>query len=136
MGTFSCCARCYQLYTICANTCHLAAEYEFFQFRAPKSSNEGPGDVNSSATMRFLSQHKADTLPHLTEGMMGYSLTDTNRNSEWFYNVYEACEKFDCGIEGWHTESGPGVFEAVSRELSRVDHTCKTLIYETGPQLR
>ena len=44
---------------------------------------------------------------------MGYSLTDTNRNSEWFYDVYDSCEKFNCGIEGWHTESGPGVFEAV-----------------------
>ena len=46
---------------------------------------------------------------------MGYSLTDTNRNSEWFYDVYESCEKFNCGIEGWHTESGPGVFEADAR---------------------
>lgn len=44
---------------------------------------------------------------------MGYSLFDPIRNQDWFYQVYDACERFNCGIEGWHTESGPGVYEAV-----------------------
>lgn len=103
------------------------AEYEFYQFRAPKSANEGADDRNSSATARFLKDNKADNLPHLTEGMMGYSLFDPVRNQDWFYEVFEACDKFNCGIEGWHTESGPGVYEAVWRLCpSNIDTVTKT----------
>lgn len=63
--------------------------------------------------MRFLQDQPLHKLPHLSEGMAGYSLTDPARNKDWFYHVFDAAEQFNCGIEGWHTESGPGVFEAV-----------------------
>jgi len=62
--------------------------------------------------MRYLATQPASTLPHLTEGMFGYSLTDPIRNQDWYYDIYNTCSAFNCGIEGWHTESGPGVFEA------------------------
>jgi glutamine synthetase len=45
--------------------------------------------------------------------MFGYSLTRPVHNQEYYYGIFDTCEKFRCGIEGWHTESGPGVFEAV-----------------------
>jgi len=44
--------------------------------------------------------------------MFGYSLTRPVHNKEYFYDVYNTCEQFRCNIEGWHTESGPGVYEA------------------------
>jgi hypothetical protein len=44
--------------------------------------------------------------------MFGYSLTRPVHNQDYYYGIFDACEKFNCGIEGWHTESGPGVFEA------------------------
>lgn len=44
--------------------------------------------------------------------MFGYSLTRPVHNKDYFYTVFSACERFRCNIEGWHTESGPGVFEA------------------------
>ncbi|KAK5988298.1 Type-1 glutamine synthetase 2 [Cladobotryum mycophilum] len=79
------------------------AEYEFFTFKTPD---------NSSSPARFLQENPTHTLPHLTEGMFGYSLTDPIHNKDWFHDVYDTCAKFSCDIEGWHTESGPGVFEA------------------------
>ena len=39
-------------------------------------------------------------------------MTRPLQNKEYFYGIYDACDKFNCGIEGWHTETGPGVFEA------------------------
>ena len=51
-------------------------------------------------------------LPSLTEGMFGYSLNRPVHNKDWYYDVYDTCTKFRCDIEGWHTESGPGVYEA------------------------
>lgn len=44
--------------------------------------------------------------------MFGYSVTRPVHNSEWYYKVWENCKKFKVDIEGWHTESGPGVYEA------------------------
>ncbi|KAK3331220.1 glutamine synthetase [Apodospora peruviana] len=84
-------------------------EYEFFQFRVPQSttSQEGP-----ASTVSYLQNNTPQSLPSLTEGMFGYSLTRPVHNKDYFYDIFNTCEKFDCNIEGWHTETGPGVFEA------------------------
>lgn len=86
------------------------AEYEFYQFRAPQS-HDGP-ERNSSSTASFLRDNPVNSLPSLTEGMFGYSLTRPVHNQEYYYSIFDTCVQFRCGIEGWHTESGPGVFEA------------------------
>lgn len=89
------------------------AEYEFFQFKAPPTNANGPlSERNNSSTATFLRNNPVDALPSLTEGMFGYSLTRPIHNQDYYYGIYDTCEKFDCSIEGWHTESGPGVFEA------------------------
>ncbi len=88
------------------------AEYEFYQFRAPQG-HDGT-EKNSSGTATFLRDNPVDSLPSLTEGMFGYSITRPVHNQEYYYGIFNTCSQFNCGIEGWHTESGPGVFEAVS----------------------
>ncbi|KAK3354387.1 putative glutamine synthetase [Neurospora tetraspora] len=81
------------------------AEYEFFQFRAPSESA-------SDSTASYLKENPPHSLPSLTEGMFGYSLTRPVHNKDYYYDIFNTCEQFQCNIEGWHTESGPGVFEA------------------------
>ncbi len=49
----------------------------------------------------------------LTEGMFGYSLLRPVANQEYYYDIFETAARFKCDIESWHTETGPGVFEAV-----------------------
>lgn len=88
------------------------AEYEFYQFRAP--GQYASPERNASATASFLKENPVEKLPPLTEGMFGYSLTRPIHNQDYYYGIFDACQQFRCGIEGWHTESGPGVFEAVS----------------------
>ena len=44
--------------------------------------------------------------------MFGYSLTRPAANKDYYYDIFETCSKFQVDIEGWHTESGPGVYEA------------------------
>ena len=86
------------------------AEYEFYQFKSPSDPNAS--ERNSSSTAKFLQENPPSALPSLTEGMFGYSVTRPVHNQDYYYGIYDACEKFRCNIEGWHTESGPGVFEA------------------------
>ncbi|KXJ93689.1 putative glutamine synthetase [Microdochium bolleyi] len=78
------------------------AEFEFFQFKTPAS--ESPAV--------FLRDNPAQALPPLTEGMFGYSVTRPFQNKDYYYDIFNSCAKFKCDIEGWHTESGPGVYEA------------------------
>lgn len=98
-----------QLLTLTCNP----AEFEFYHFRTPADPNVPISERNSSSTARFLQHNPVNALPPLTEGMFGYSLTRPVHNQEYYYGIYDTCEKFNCGIESWHTESGPGVFEAV-----------------------
>lgn len=98
---------------ILIRTLLLPAEYEFFQFQAPPKPDLLSTERNSSSIAKFLKDNPVSALPHLTEGMFGYSLTRPIQNQEYYYGIFDACEEFRCGIEGWHTESGPGVFEAV-----------------------
>lgn len=44
--------------------------------------------------------------------MFGYSLIRPVHNKDYYYDIFNTCEAFQCNIEGWHTESGPGVYEA------------------------
>lgn len=71
-------------------------------------------ESNSTSTARFLADNPPAKLTPITEGMFGYSLTRPIHNQDYYYGIWDACEKFKCDIEGWHCESGPGVYEAVS----------------------
>ncbi|KAH6628813.1 hypothetical protein F5144DRAFT_325806 [Chaetomium tenue] len=81
------------------------AEYEFYQFKTPASDG-------APSTATYLERNPPSSLPSLTEGMFGYSLTRPVQNQDYYYDIFNTCQTFKCDIEGWHTESGPGVYEA------------------------
>ena len=49
---------------------------------------------------------------HLTTGMFGYSLLRSSQQQEYFHDLFDLLTRFDVPIEGLHTETGPGVYEA------------------------
>jgi glutamine synthetase len=73
------------------------SEYEFFIFK------ETPESVRQKGY-----QH----LTPLTPGMFGYSWLRTSMNSPLVHALIDGCNAFGIDIEGFHTETGPGVFEA------------------------
>lgn len=62
----------------------------------------------------YLKKSTPGSLRQITSGMFGYSVSRPVASKKYFYDVFDQSEIFRCNIEGWHTESGPGVFEAVS----------------------
>ncbi|KAF9427539.1 hypothetical protein BGZ94_004710 [Podila epigama] len=48
----------------------------------------------------------------MTSGMFGYSLLRPSLNQDYFYNIFDQCKGFGVDIESFHTETGPGVYEA------------------------
>ncbi|KAI1500027.1 glutamine synthetase [Biscogniauxia marginata] len=90
------------------------AELEFFQFK--------PSSDSTSSAAAYMRDNVPQSIPSLTEGMFGYSITRPTLNKEYYYDVFNSCQKFRCDLEGWHTESGPGVYEA-ALEFGQISET-------------
>ncbi|KAG0325220.1 hypothetical protein BGZ99_000935 [Dissophora globulifera] len=73
------------------------AEFEFFNFKETPASLEAKGHTSPEA---------------LTPGMFGYSLLRPAINQDYFYDIFDQCSSFGVNIESFHTETGPGVYEA------------------------
>ncbi len=72
-------------------------EFEWFNFRE---------------TPQSWAEKKGVGPTPLTQGMFGYSLLRANHSREFFHALMDECAAFRVPIEGLHTETGPGVFEA------------------------
>ena len=51
-------------------------------------------------------------LEPLSHGMFGYSSVRVSRDQALLHHLFDALRGFDIGLEGLHTETGPGVYEA------------------------
>src|SRR5687767_6013913 len=78
-------------------TAMMGAEFEFFNF--------------SETPHSWAAKKGVDPTP-ISPGMFGYSLLRTNLNRDYFNALMDEMLKFGVPIEGLHTETGPGVYEA------------------------
>jgi glutamine synthetase len=75
----------------------MAAEYEFFLFRESPESLRAKGFTG---------------LATLSPGMFGYSWLRSSQSRDLVRDLQDGLAAFDIELEGFHTETGPGVFEA------------------------
>lgn len=92
-------------------------EFEWFNFK------EKTEDLNQ----RDFSNPK-----FLTPGMFGYSLLRMSKNAAFFNEIYDLLSKFDVPIEGLHTETGPGVFEAAILYADVVESADRAVLFKSG----
>ncbi|KAB8273782.1 hypothetical protein BDV30DRAFT_238305 [Aspergillus minisclerotigenes] len=85
-------------------------EYEFCHFRIP--GDRFSPERAASGIASFLQNNSVDSLPSLTEGMFGYSMTRSLHSEDYNDGILDACEQFRCDIEEWRAKSGSGAFEA------------------------
>lgn len=67
---------------------------------------------NFAGTPTEINQAGFDKLQPVTPGMFGYSVLRTSLNNEYVNELIDFLEAFDIPLEGLHTETGPGVYEA------------------------
>ncbi len=94
-----------------------AAEYEFFIFRETPES---------------LRQKAFRNLTPLSPGMFGYSVLRASQNAPLVLDLFDLMKRFQIPIEGLHTETGPGVYEAaiyVDEALAAAD---KAALFKTA----
>lgn len=92
-------------------------EFEFFNFQ------ETP---DSLAAKKFV-----DPRP-LTPGMYGYSILRSSYNQPYFTAIMDELGKFDVPLEGLHTETGPGVYEAALYIADALEAADRAVLFKTG----
>lgn len=93
------------------------SEYEFFIFKE---------------TPHTLKEKGYQNLTHLTPGMFGYSWLRTSMNSAWVHQVIDGCNAFGLNIEGFHTETGPGVYECALRYGEIENAADRSIMFKTA----
>jgi glutamine synthetase len=96
---------------------YFSAEYEFWFFR------------ESAQTLRSKNFRG---LEPLSPGMFGYSVLRASQNAQMVVDLIESLKGFDIPLEGFHTETGPGVYEAavtVDHALAAAD---KAALFKTA----
>ena len=93
-----------------------SAEFEFWLFReSPESAREkGWRDLQS-----------------LSPGMFGYSWVREGQHAELVHDILDTMEAYDIEIEGLHTETGPGVWEAALRYTDVVEAADRAALFKT-----
>ena len=94
-----------------------AAEFEFFLFRE---------------TPQSLAQKDFRDLESLTPGMFGYSWVREGQNSELCHAILDEMDAFGIPIEGFHTETGPGVYEVAIRYDDALAMADKAALFKSG----
>ncbi len=71
-------------------------------------------------------------LHHLTSGMFGYSILKASEKSDFFHHLWEDLEKFGIPLEGLHTETGPGVYEAAIQYSAISEAADRAFLFKTA----
>lgn len=94
-----------------------SVEYEWFNFKETPDS---------------LHQKQYQNPTPLTPGMFGYSLLRPSMHHGYFTDIFDLLAKFDVELEGMHTETGPGVYEAAIRYDSALKAADKATLFKTA----
>ncbi len=92
-------------------------EFEWFNFE--KSSEEGKTvDLNN--------------LKPISSGMFGYSMLRPTIKQKYFNQLFDDLAAFDIELEGLHTETGPGVYEAAIKYDDALAAADKAVLFKNS----
>jgi len=90
-------------------------EYEWFNFRETPQSLAQKGYIRPEP---------------ISPGMFGYSLIRAGQNQPFFRALMEELPQFGVPVEGLHTETGPGVFEAAIQYCAGIDAADRAILFK------
>jgi len=95
----------------------VATEFEFFLFRE---------DSHSIRAKQYRG------LTPLSPGMFGYSVLRTGVHQEITHALLDSMRDFGIELEGFHTETGPGVYETAIRHDHALEAADKAALFKSG----
>ncbi len=87
---------------------------------------------NFVTTPTQLAQSNFQSLQPLSPGMFGYSILRTSEHQSFFNELFDLLARFDIPVEGLHTETGPGVYEAAIRYDEALSAADKATLFKTA----
>lgn len=94
----------------------LSAEFEFWIFQESPESLHSKGFAN---------------LDPLSPGMFGYSWVREGQHADLVHDILDTMEAFGIPVEGLHTETGPGVWEAALRYTDALEAADRAALFKT-----
>lgn len=91
-------------------------EFEWFNFVAPAAGEE----------LSFSS------LKPMTQGMFGYSILRASQGSTYFHALFDGLKQYGVPLEGLHTETGPGVYEAAILYADVLEAADRAVFFKSG----
>ncbi len=92
-------------------------EFEWFNFaETPQSANE----------------KQFRNLTPLTPGMFGYSILRSSLENQFFTELFELLKNFNVPLEGLHTETGPGTYEAAIMYSGITEAADRAVLFKTA----
>jgi glutamine synthetase len=98
-------------------TAKCGLEFEWFNFQETPQSLAAKGYANPTP---------------LSPGMFGYSLVRMAQNRPFFTALMDELRVFGIPIEGLHTETGPGVFEAAIQFCDALEAADRGVLFKTA----
>ncbi len=87
---------------------------------------------NFKETPHSLQQKNFTNIEPLTPGMFGYSLIRSSYETDYFNALMDQTRDFDIPIEGLHTETGPGVYEAAIACTDALEAADRAVLFKTS----
>lgn len=98
-------------------TPYFAQEFEWFNFQeTPQSAQEK--DFRN--------------LTPLTPGMFGYSILRSALKNPFFSELFDGLQQFGVPLEGLHTETGPGTYEAAIAHAQILEAADRAVLFKTA----
>src|SRR5436190_21008859 len=87
---------------------------------------------NFAETPQTANDKQFKNLTPLTPGMFGYSILRSSSENPYFTNLFDWLRDFNVPLEGIHTETGPGTYEAAIMYANILEAADRAVLFKTG----
>jgi len=87
---------------------------------------------NFAETPQSLRDKNFNALTPLTPGMFGYSILRSTYRNDFFTALFDGLKNFNIPLEGLHTETGPGVYEAAITYSGVLEAGDRATLFKSG----
>jgi glutamine synthetase len=87
---------------------------------------------NFAETPQTANDKQFKNLTPLTPGMFGYSILRSSLENTYFNELFELLNKFNVPLEGIHTETGPGTYEAAIAYAGIIEAADRAVLFKTA----
>ncbi|CAN5279810.1 glutamine synthetase [soil metagenome] len=87
---------------------------------------------NYAETPQSIQDKTFSQLNPVSPGMFGYSILRSTYRNDFFTALFEGLTKFNIPIEGLHTETGPGVYEAAIKYSETLEAADRAVLFKSS----